>query len=317
MSTTLVAATPPRSFRSMRTAVGAFVLLVAPALATAQDAELFERRCREGDLASCNVAGLMHQAGAGVDADLALAMDYYRLACAGGDATGCTSIGLLYQNGRGVDTDEELAAGQYRLACERGDAFGCDLLTALEQEGPITAPRPFTQSGRVLDAETGEAMTDVLVDVPRLSLQALADERGGVDLGRIPEGTYEIRAEALGYEAVSGILNVPGYAQFVLMLHRAGYLEERQPGRVGGLITSRSRDGIAGVEVRVVDGGDASTTTDGEGRFALAGVEPGLARVRFSTPDREPRELLVVVQPGRTARIDGTDSPDGLVLERP
>lgn len=308
---------PRLVFLSMRTALLALALLIAPAFSSAQDAELFERRCRDGDLPSCNLAGLMHQTGAGVDVDLALAMDYYRLSCAGGDATGCTSIGLLYESGSGVEMDREIAAGQYRLACERGGGFGCDLLTAIAHEGPITAPRPFAQSGRVLDARTGSVLSDALVDVPRLSLQVLSDERGRVDLGRITESTYELRAEALGYESVSGILNVPGYAEFVLMLHRADYLERGEPGSIAGMVVGRDGDGVSGVEVRVVDRGDASVVTDARGRYALTGLGTGLVRVRFTAPEREPREHLVIVQPGRTSRIDGTVSGEGLTLERP
>lgn len=290
--------------------------LAAPSPATAQDTDLFVDRCRAGELPACNVAGLVFQTGAGEDADLTRAMDLYRLACSGGDATGCTSIGLMYASGRGVERDRDTAAEQYRLACDRGDLLACDLLDALDAEGPITERRPFFKQGRVLDADDGAVLEGVLVDVPDLGLQLLSDEDGRVELGRIPEGTYRLGAEVLGYEPVNGVLNVPGYAEFVLLLERIPSLETNRPGQVVGVVSDPRRRGLPGVTVEVVGSDDARAATSVEGRFALPAGRPGLWTIRFTADDGSTVETRVVVQPGRAARVDATVSEEGIRISR-
>ena len=300
----------------MRTALLAVILLTAPCVAASQDTDLFVQRCRAGDLPACNVAGLVFQTGSGEDEDLARAMDLYRLACSGGDATGCTSIGLMYANGRGVERDRGTAAEQYRLACDQNDRFACDLFDAINAEGPITERRPFFKQGRVLDADSGEGLSDVLVDVPELGLQLLSDEAGRVELGRIPEGTYRLGAELLGYEPVNGVLNVPGYAEFVLLLERIPSLERDQLGQVVGIVANPRRRGLPGVTVEIVRPEGGSTTTNPEGRFALPAGRPGLWTVRFTATGGSTVETQVVVQPGRAARVDATVSDEGIRISR-
>jgi hypothetical protein len=301
----------------MRTIVLGLALLASPIPARAQNVELFVDRCRAGEVPSCNVAGLIYQTGAGEDADLSRAMDLYRLACAGGDPTGCTSIGLMYQNGRGVERDPSVAADQYRLACDAGGRFACDLLEALEADGPITERRPFFKAGRVLRDGTGEVLEGVLVSVPQLDLQLLSDERGRVELGRIPEGTYGVDAELVGYEPVSGVLNVPGYAEFVLLLEPIDGLEARRRGQVTGVVTDERRSGLPGVTVSVVEREALRGSTDSEGQFVLPAMAPGLWTIRFTSGEGASEETKIVVQPGRPTRIQATVTAEGMRFERP
>jgi hypothetical protein len=303
----------------MRTAL--LTLILATSIVgrvSAQDVEDFERRCRMGDLPSCNIAGLIYETGSGEDVDVARAMDFYRLACVGRDAAGCAAIGLLYQSGRGVERDAEVAADQYRLGCDRGGRFACDLLAALEHEGPITEPRPFFKTGRVLHASSGQALPGALVSIPRLGIHPLTDEGGRVDLGQVLEGTYRLFTEALGYEPIEGSLNVPGYAEFIVMVDRIPGLEVNQRGRVGGVVLDARGSAVGGVDVTVVwEERTAQTSTDATGRFVVGNVEPGIVEVRFSYGGREDGQVLRVVQPGRTTRFDATLREDRIEIEWP
>jgi hypothetical protein len=293
------------------------VLLAVCQPAAAQDSELFERLCLIDDLPACFVRGLMFEMGAGEDTDSRRALEYYRLTCERGYPAGCTGAGLMHQSGRGLPRDPELAASQYRLGCEGGNELGCDLVRALEDERPITAPRPFSTSGWAADAADGDDIEGLLVDVPRLGLQALSDAEGRVSLGRVPEGTYTIRAEAVGYEPVSGVLNVPAYAEVVLLMNRLEAPGGRQLGLVGGVVMDRRQNPVQGVTVELVGTDERPVESGYEGRFTFPNVAPGLARVRVSVPDHEPVETLVIVHGGRAAVIEVTVGPDGVELERP
>lgn len=301
----------------MRTLALTLILLVSPCLASTQDLDLFTRRCRAGELPSCNVAGLMLETGAAGDPDLARALDLYRLACAGGDAVGCTAVGLLYQKGRGVERDRDVAASQYRMACDGGGRMACDLLSDLEAEGPVRERRPFYTGGRVFDNDTGEPLEGVLVDLSTLGLQELSGTDGAVALGRVPEGTYELRAEVLGYEAVAGVLNVPGYSEFVLLLDRIDGLEARRPGRLWGTVTDARGRGVRDASVVIVGREETRASTGPQGRFAFPGLEAGLVEMRVTAPGGDEASKLLVVQPGRTARVDARLTEDGIELERP
>ena len=69
-----------------RTSLLAAVLLsLSPGPAASQDtARLSQEACDGGDLAACNVFGLMNEAGEGVPQDLPRALDLFRRACEGG-----------------------------------------------------------------------------------------------------------------------------------------------------------------------------------------------------------------------------------------
>lgn len=301
----------------MRLVALVLIFLLGPSTLSAQDLERFTERCRGGEVPACNVAGLMLETGAAGGADLARALDLYRLACAGGSVQGCTSVGLLYQKGLGVERDREVAAGQYRVACDAGGLLACDLLADLRAEGPVTERRHFHESGRVLDDDAGEPLGGVLVDVERLGLHVLSDATGSVTLGRVPEGTYELRAELVGYEPVAGVLNVPGYSEFVLLLDRIDGLDRRRRGRLWGTVSDGRGRGVGDATVAVVGHDGARVRTDARGRFALSDLEPGLVEVRISVPDGVVGTVRLVVQPGRTAQVHATLRDGELEVERP
>ncbi|MGD8288967.1 MAG: carboxypeptidase regulatory-like domain-containing protein [Gemmatimonadota bacterium] len=300
----------------MKTTLAAVAaLLLMPAIGSAQDADMFATRCGVGDVTACNVAGLMYETGAGADRNVDRAIHAYEQACDGGEPTGCTSIGLLYDNGRVIEEDDQEARDWYRRACGLGERMACDLLVALDYEGRILEPRPFFKSGHVGDVSTGNMLPDALVEVQRLGLQVVTDARGRAELGRIPEGTYELRAEVLGYEPVRGVLNVPGYAEFMVLLQPLLSKGSGDPGRISGSVRDSTRLGLADVEVSVVGQPGARTLTNVDGNFLLPSVAPGLVEVQFSLLGFATRRTKLIVQPGAGARVSASMTTDPIDME--
>jgi TPR repeat protein len=85
-----------------------------------------ERRCVEGHLDDCVVAGRqLEQRG---DIGAGYAAELYRYACDEGHAPACRGLGSLHERGLGVERDEAHGQALYEQACEGGDAPACTLL---------------------------------------------------------------------------------------------------------------------------------------------------------------------------------------------
>jgi uncharacterized protein len=85
-----------------------------------------ERRCVEGHLGDCVIAGRQLEQrgtiGAGYAAEL------YKYACEEGHAPACRGLGGLHERGLGVERDEARGRALYEQACGGGDAPACTLL---------------------------------------------------------------------------------------------------------------------------------------------------------------------------------------------
>ena len=299
----------------MRTTIlVAATFLILPALGTAQDRDPFEARCDAGDLPACNVLGLMYEMGEGAKRNVDRAMGYYRRACEGGEALGCTSVGLLYENRTAVVDDAE-ARRWYVRACDLDEQLGCDLLQALDHDGPIPEARPFFKGGLVADIKWGFGVPNALVEVQRLGIQAVSDANGRVELGRIPEGTYDLRTEALGYEPTYGVMTVPGYAQFVVLPQAIKWDGPSQPGEIAGSVRDSMDVGLADVEVSIVGESGPRTLTNPDGNFLLTGVAPGLVEVQFALLGYATRTTKMIVQPGGSGRVMLAMSVDAIDLD--
>lgn len=66
-----------------------------------------------------------------------------------------------------------------------------------------------TVAGTVAIVKTGEGVPGVLVRIPWLTLSAATDDQGRFQLGPLPPGRHEIRAELVGCRAWSGTVDVP------------------------------------------------------------------------------------------------------------
>lgn len=91
----------------------------------------FERSCRHGSPDGCGNLGALYESGVGVAASFARASRLYERACAMGCALGCSNLGALYARGLGVSRDLEQAQSLFALACESGSAAGCNNLLQL------------------------------------------------------------------------------------------------------------------------------------------------------------------------------------------
>jgi len=285
-------------------------LLFAPGPSAAQDADDYRTVCEQGDLFSCTVVGLIYETGSGEDRDPELAIAYYQLACAGGEMTGCTNRGLLHENAIGGPKDLDLAADRYRFACDGGEPLACDLLGALESPNRLTDERSYFKAGRVGAADEVAWLSGALVEVPQFGIQVLTDDWGRVTLGQFPEGYYDVKAEAVGYQAVRGRLSVPGNAEFMILLEPATLGAMDAPGRIDGYVTDLAHLGLAGVDVTVVGQEEVAGQSDEVGRFTLRNVRPGLVEVRFSRMGYETWTTMLIVQPGLAAQVAAALSAD-------
>ncbi len=85
-----------------------------------------ERRCVEGHLDQCVVAGRQLEGRGSIGAGYAA--ELYKYACDEGHAPACRGLGGLTERGTGVERDESRAQALYEQACAGGDAPACTLL---------------------------------------------------------------------------------------------------------------------------------------------------------------------------------------------
>ncbi|MDB4990920.1 MAG: Glycerol-3-phosphate transporter, ATP-binding protein UgpC [Myxococcaceae bacterium] len=85
-----------------------------------------ERRCVEGHLDDCVVAGRQLEQRGSIGAGYAA--ELYRYACDEGHAPACRGLGGLHDKGLGVERDEVRGRALYVQACDGGDAPACTLL---------------------------------------------------------------------------------------------------------------------------------------------------------------------------------------------
>jgi hypothetical protein len=183
-------------------------------------------------------------------------------------------------------------------------------------EGPTASDeRSFFKRGRVSDSETTTALSDALVEVPELGIREISDSEGLVDLGRLPEGTYALRAERVGYDVLEGELQVPGGSQFLLLLNRSQGEDQGEPGAIEGQVLDDSGRALADVDVSIVGQDRERALTNPQGRYRLPRLEPGLVQVRFARLGYAPRTATLVVQPGRTVDIQTILDTEAIELE--
>ncbi|MCE9635738.1 MAG: carboxypeptidase-like regulatory domain-containing protein [Planctomycetes bacterium] len=220
-----------------------------------------------------------------------------------------------------------LPAGPFELRAEQnGDVVGRTTVS-LPSAWQVTVPYgpPVMLRGRLRD-EAGRAVTGATVRAARIDgvgrRDVLVSDPAGAFEMRLARGRWRIEAgtdDGRGGSSAGAAVDVsiPGdAANEVVVVLASG-------STVRGVVTG-AEDGnlLEGVVVRVFAFGDerwlATGRSDAEGRFSVRGVPPGIARVRFESPDRgafalEPRvvresdeiDLGVVALPrGVVARVE-------------
>jgi TPR repeat protein len=112
----------------------------------------FMAQCRSGDAASCSAAGVFHEHGRGVAADVRTAVAFYRRACTAGNQFGCVNLGRLCEAGAIGRVDREAAELIYQFACEGGAGEACYHLARLrrgrnDDKGAVGALRKGCEAG--------------------------------------------------------------------------------------------------------------------------------------------------------------------------
>jgi uncharacterized protein len=106
-----------------------------------------ERRCVEGHLDDCVVAGRQLEGRGSIGAGYAA--ELYKYACDEGHAPACRGLGGLTERGQGLDKDAAGAQTLYEQACAGGDAPACTLLAERmmsQRDGATRALPLFAQA---------------------------------------------------------------------------------------------------------------------------------------------------------------------------
>lgn len=294
------------------------LLSLSPGPAASQDtARLYQEACEGGELAACNVFGLMNEAGEGVPQDLPRAVALFQRACEGGLLIGCTHLGLMYESGTGVPRNLARAVGLYQVACEGGELLGCSSIRGVGQVGVDALANQFFKTGRVGNAETGEPLSDAIIEVPDLGVQVISGAAGRFALaGLLPPGRYPLSAERAGYERLDGELVVPGNPEFLVLMTPAYLVDPLAQGGVSGRVTEEGRErGLTAVDITVLGQTPVRALSNNRGRFNLRGLQPGLTEIRFTRLGYAPRTATLIVQPGRTVELAATMSTRPIELE--
>jgi hypothetical protein len=228
-----------------------------------------------------------------------------RRACEVGELPSCTVLGLIYETGASGARDVPAALELYQRVCAAGISEGCTRL-ALAQAAPsdTVGAEGLVRRGYVADAETGAPIGEAVIEVPRFGLRLLADDAGRISVGPLPRGSHEIAAGRLGYVRVEGELPFPYETDFLLLLERAVQDEAETVGRiVGRVVDELTGQGMPNVDIVLSGDAPRSVISGPDGRFVLAGVEPGAAELTFSHLGYGTRTTQVSVAAGEIVEI--------------
>lgn len=152
------------------------------------------------------------------------------------------------------------------------------MLTAPLAVAAATAAEAGVITGRVRDAGTGAALQGAAIRVQGLDRGAVTDRDGAFTIPNVPEGSYQLQANYLGYERVTVRVDAPaeGAAEVSLQLRQtsvAGALAEVvvtgvRLGQARALNEQRTADGIVSVQ-----------SADEAGKFPDNNVAESLARL--------------------------------------
>jgi hypothetical protein len=240
----------------------------------------------------------------------------HRRSCESGEVRACTILGLIYETGAAGERDLARALALYQRACDFGVSAGCTRLALAQGARPDSSrENGFVRVGHIADSDTGGPIGDAVVEVPALGLRVLADEAGRVDLGRLPRGSHRVTAGRLGYSRVEGTLPSPWDTDFLMLLDRSEPNAEATLGSVFGRVLEEGTGrALAYVDITLAGPPPVQTITTADGRFSLAGLEPGPVEVTFSLLGYAPRTTTIIVQAGETLDVRATLSTQAIEL---
>jgi hypothetical protein len=190
------------------------------------------------------------------------------------------------------------------------------LALAQEAAADTIAAGEFVRRGYVADAQTGAPIGGAVIELPRFGIRRLVDEGGRVVLGPLPRGRHEIWAGRLGYVRVDGELPVPYGGDFLLLLEPLVQDEAETVGRiVGRVVDEVTGQGMPNVDVQLGGAAPRGVISGPDGRFALAGLEPGTAEMTFSHLGYGTRTTAVVIEAGQVLEVRASLTMEPIELE--
>ena len=156
-------------------------------------------------------------------------------------------------------------------------------------------PNPGAITGTVTDTSTNQAISGATVSFSGGSV--LTDSTGLYTLAGVQEGTYATTVTASGYAGQSQTVSVtPGTTR------RQDFALVPDPGSISGTITDEVTGQPIGAASVSYSGG--TTTTDGAGHFAFAGVAEGSYTVTGSAAGFATQREAVTVAPGSAMTVN-------------
>jgi hypothetical protein len=196
-------------------------------------------------------------------------------------------------------------------------SVGCGRKSSPAGPSPTPDPPPttttFTVSGKVLDKTDDSLVPGARIEIvtgDTADKVAVADAEGSYRLVDLPPGSYALRAVADGFDPSSSSLTLTGDRVLDFTLTRwtgGGSAPEPPPGpaerwTLAGTVTdASSQSPLAGVRIEITDGVNRGrvVTTDEQGEYTLADLEPGAATVRAACDDFTPKSATVTIQADR------------------
>jgi TPR repeat protein len=120
-----------------------------------------QKRCMDGNAATCVNLGVRYLKGEGVATDGKLAITLFERACVAKDAQGCTNAGIVANNAQGgFARDTARAVAAYQKGCELNASDSCNNLGNLIEKGDAGPADPVAAAvlyGKACDQRNGIA----------------------------------------------------------------------------------------------------------------------------------------------------------------
>ncbi|RAI93836.1 SusC/RagA family TonB-linked outer membrane protein [Algoriphagus yeomjeoni] len=144
------------------------------------------------------------------------------------------------------------------------------------------------QQGQVIDAESGSPLAGALISFSPGNYRVIADEEGEFTV-ELPEGTYEIEVQFLGYESNTTSVGIPASAKLIINLESSGIgLDEVQVLATGyqQIPKSRATGSFVNLDEELIDRRVSTNIID-----RLEDVTSGLIINRTGDVGRDPLSI--------------------------
>ena len=108
---------------------------------------VFEKKCNEGDGASCLLAGWWFSDGKNVPINDEKALMFFEKGANLNDFESFCNLGRIYERGRGIKQDYDKAKLYYQKACNEGWKCGCEGLHELQAIAPVFENKTLERCG--------------------------------------------------------------------------------------------------------------------------------------------------------------------------